>query len=84
MQFTCADIVIEACHASLFRLQTNYPDVALCHLNDLKPEDVEPWLDGFWEPKRRGLVRHYGISTDHLDVLKEFNRRGTCEVVELE
>ena len=84
MQFTCADIVIEACHASLFRLQTNYLDVALCHLNDLKPEEVDPWLDGFEELKRRGQVRHYGISTDHLDVLKEFNRRGTCEVVELD
>ena len=58
MQFTCADIVIEACHASLFRLQTNYLDVALCHLNDLKPEEVDPWLEGFEELKRRGLVRH--------------------------
>ena len=84
MQFTCADIVIEACHASLFRLQTNYLDVALCHLNDLKPEETEPWLDGLDELKRRGLIRHYGISTDDLNVLKEFNRRGSCEVVELD
>lgn len=84
MQFTCADIVIEACHASLFRLRTDYLDIALCHLNDLQPAEVEPWLEGFEELKRRGLVRHYGISTDHLDVLKEFNRRGSCEVVELD
>lgn len=40
MQFTCADIVIEACHASLFRLRTDYLDIALCHLNDLQPAEV--------------------------------------------
>lgn len=84
MQFTCADMVIEACHASLFRLKTTWLDIALCHLNELKAEEIDPWLDGFEELKRRSLVQHYGISTDHLDVLKEFNRRGTCEVVELD
>ena len=84
MQFTCADMVIEACHASLFRLKTDWVDVALCHLNDLPPQQTAPWLDGFDELKRRGLIRFAGISTDSLDVLKDFNQRGSCDVVELD
>jgi aryl-alcohol dehydrogenase-like predicted oxidoreductase len=72
------------CHASLHRLRTDYIDVYLCHINDLPGEETDRYLEGFEELKRRGLIRFYGISTDHLEVLKRFNKHGTCRAVELE
>lgn len=84
MQFTCADIVIEACHASLFRLRTDYLDIALCHLNDLQPAEVEPWLEGFGgaETTETGAsLRHIDRSSGRAEGIQPARQR---EVVELD
>ncbi|MDR3191698.1 MAG: aldo/keto reductase [Treponema sp.] len=81
---TTKDMFVLCCHASLHRLRTDYIDVYLCHINDLPEEETDRYLEGFEELKRRGLIRFYGISTDHLEVLKRFNKHGTCQAVELE
>ncbi|MDR0710318.1 MAG: aldo/keto reductase [Spirochaetaceae bacterium] len=81
---TTKDMFVLCCHGSLYRLRTDYIDVYLCHINELPEEETDRYLEGFEELKHRGLIRFYGISTDNLEVLKRFNKHGTCQAVELE
>ena len=81
---TTVDMFVTCCHASLYRLRTDYLDVYLCHISDLPEEETDIYLEGFEELKRRGLIRCYGISTNNLDVLKRFNKHGTCQALEVE
>lgn len=79
------DMVRLCAHASLYRLKTNYIDIMLCHEGKLSdPHLTEVYLEGFEMLKEQGLIRTYGISTDRLEVLKRFNERGTCQVVEVD
>ena len=79
-----AEMIELCCHASLHRLRTDYIDVYLCHLGDLAPERTDTFLEGFELLKKQGLIRAYGISTDDPEVLRRFNKNGTCQVVEVE
>lgn len=82
---TTTDMVRLCVHASLYRLKTDYVDVMLCHEGKLaEPSLADTYLDGFELLKQQGLIRTYGISTDRLEVLELFNRRGTCQVVEVD
>lgn len=82
---TTTDMVRLCAHASLYRLKTDYIDVMLCHEGKLRdPKMAETYLDGFELLQNQGLIRTYGISTDRLEVLKLFNSRGTCRVVEVD
>ena len=69
-------------HAILGRLRTDCVDVILCHKGDLADPTV--YLEGFEALKDEGCLRVYGISTNDLDVLKRFNREGTCSVVQVD
>ena len=69
-------------HAILGRLRTDWVDVILCHKGDLGDPTV--FLEGFEALKDEGCLRAYGISTNDLDVLKRFNREGTCSVVQVD
>jgi len=69
-------------HAILGRLRTDWVDVILCHKGDLADPTV--YLDGFEALKDEGCLRAYGISTNDLEVLKRFNREGTCSVVQVD
>ncbi len=69
-------------HAILGRLRTDWVDVILCHKGDLSDPTV--YLEGFEALKDEGCLRAYGISTNDLDVLKRFNREGTCSVVQVD
>ena len=69
-------------HAILGRLRTDWVDVILCHKGDLGDPTV--YLEGFEALKDEGCLRAYGISTNDLDVLKRFNREGTCSVVQVD
>lgn len=68
--------------ASLYRLQTNWVDVMLCHEGEI--EDPTVYLEGFEALQQQGLIRAYGISTNEYDVLKRFNANQTCRVLELD
>jgi aryl-alcohol dehydrogenase-like predicted oxidoreductase len=81
---TTVDMFVLCCHASLYRLRTDYLDVYFCHINDLAENQTDIYLEGFEELKRRGLIRCYGISTDHPEVLRRFNKHGTCQALEVE
>lgn len=69
-------------HACCGRLQTNYIDLLLCH--DGNPKDAESFIDAFRTLRQEGFIRHYGISTDSLDVLKQFYEKsdGECSACE--
>ncbi|MGF1589408.1 MAG: aldo/keto reductase, partial [Pleurocapsa sp.] len=79
---TTVDMVRLCTHACLYRLQTDWIDIMLCH--EGKIEDPSVYLEGFEQLKAQGYLRAYGISTDSLDVLKRFNVNNTCSVVEVE
>ncbi len=69
-------------HAILGRLRTDWVDVILCHEGNVAEPTV--YLEGFEALKDEGCLRAYGISTNDLDVLKNFNREGTCSVVQVD
>ena len=72
--YLCAD-------ASLGRLKTDYIDLYQCHIGDLGEPDV--FLEAFERLKDQGKIRAYGISTNALDVLRRFNRDGTCAAAQI-
>lgn len=69
-------------HACCGRLKTDYIDLLLCH--DGMAKDISAFIEGFRWLKKEGFIRYYGISTDSLDKLKEFNElsEGECAAVE--
>jgi len=79
---TTVDMIRLCGHAILGRLRTDWLDVVLCHEGNI--QDPSVYLDGFEALVDEGAVRAYGISTNDLEVLKRFNREGTCSVVEVD
>lgn len=70
------------CDASLRRMRIDTIDVYQCHLGDLGDPSV--FLEAFETLKQQGKIRHYGISTNSVEVLQRFNRDGGCGVVQLD
>lgn len=76
--------IIACCHASLYRLRTDYIDLYQCHIGNPTDAEVEVFLDAFERLKEQGKIRAYGISTNSLDALQRFNRHGTCATCQLD
>ena len=76
------DTIRVCVHASLHRLQTDWLDVVLCHEGGI--EDPSVYIEGFEILLTEGRIRSYGISTNHLDVLKRFDEIGNCSVVQVD
>lgn len=57
-------------HACCGRLHTDHIDLLLCH--DGNPRDPMAFIEGFRILKSEGFIKHYGISTDNIDVLCKF------------
>ena len=76
------DTIRVCVHASLHRLKTAWIDVMLCHEGEI--EDPSVYIEGFEILKKEGRIRHYGISTNNVDVLKRFNEMGDCSVVQVD
>ncbi len=74
--------VIACCHASLYRLRTDYIDLYQCHIGNIQEPDV--FLEAFEKLKKEGLIRAYGISTNDAEVLRRFNRNGNCAACQLD
>ena len=81
---TGADAIRLCGHACLGRMQTDRIDVMLCHEGSI--EDPTVYIEGFDTLCQEGFVRTYGISTNSLDVLKNFYElsNGVCAVVEVD
>jgi myo-inositol catabolism protein IolS len=67
--------------ASLRRLGTDYLDLYQDHL--WWPEYVDVYLETFEALQQEGKIRYFGVSTDDLAYVQEFNKRGTCGTVQL-
>ena len=76
------DTIRVCVHASLHRLKTEWIDVMLCHEGEI--EDPSVYIEGFEILKKEGRIRHYGISTNNIKVLKRFNEMGDCSVVQVD
>jgi myo-inositol catabolism protein IolS len=76
LSFRTAEHVVLCCEASLYRLRMDHIDLYQCHLESADVADV--FLEGFARLKQRGLIRHFGASTNDVDVLRAFDRDGDC------
>jgi len=81
---TTADMIRLCGHASLGRLRTEWIDVVLCHEGSIKDPSI--YIEGFEALREEGFIRGYGISTNELAVVKNFQEvsGGRCAVVELD
>lgn len=68
--------IINCCHASLYRLDTDYIDLYQCHIGS--PENPEIFVEAFELLKEQGKIRHYAISTNDLNALKALDSEGAC------
>jgi aryl-alcohol dehydrogenase-like predicted oxidoreductase len=68
--------IINCCHASLYRLNTDYIDLYQCHVGT--PENPEIFVEAFEKLKEQGKIRHYAISTNDLSSLKALDANGGC------
>ncbi len=76
--------IIACCHASLYRLRTDYIDLYQCHIGNPTDAEIEVFLEAFDRLKEQGKIRAYGISTNSLDALQRFNKYGTCATCQLD
>ncbi|PFW94286.1 oxidoreductase [Bacillus pseudomycoides] len=76
--------VIAVFETSLLRLQTDYIDVYFCHIWWDKREETEAFLRAFKILKRDGKVRAVGVSTHDLQYIKNFNKDGQIDVIQLD
>ena len=68
--------IISNCHASLYRLGTDYIDLYQCHVGT--PERPEIFVEAFELLKKEGKIREYAISTNDLASLKALDAAGGC------
>jgi aryl-alcohol dehydrogenase-like predicted oxidoreductase len=73
-----------ACEASLRRLDRDYIDLYLFHLNGFPVEKAGPVRDTLEELATEGKIRFYGWSTDFPDAAKFFAEGEHCSAVEVE
>ncbi len=76
--------IIVCCHASLYRLRTDYIDLYQCHIGDPTDAEIDVFLEAFERLKEQGKIRAYGISTNSADALMRFNKHGTCATCQLD
>ncbi len=74
--------IINCCHASLYRLGTDYIDLYQCHVGT--PENPEIFVEAFELLKQQGKIRHYAISTNDLEALKAINVAGNCAACQID
>lgn len=82
LPYTSPEHIVLCCHASLYRLKSDYIDFYQCHISNLEEPDI--YLEAFERLKQEGSIRAYGISTNSLEVLKRFNQQGTCTGLQLD
>ena len=67
------DYILDACDASLRRLQTDRIDLYQCHL--WRTEHWTEFLNAFETLQKQGKIRFYGVSTNDFDMIQRFDQR---------
>jgi aryl-alcohol dehydrogenase-like predicted oxidoreductase len=70
------------CDASLYRLGIDCIDLYQCHLGSAP--DYSVFIEAFETLIKRGKIRAYGISSNVLASVEQFNRNGKCAAVQLD
>ena len=76
LSYESPEHVYLCCDASLGRMKIDTIDLYQCHLGDLSDPSI--FLEAMERLVEKGKIRHYGISTNRLDVVERFNRGGQC------
>jgi myo-inositol catabolism protein IolS len=74
------DYILNACDASLRRLQTDHIDLYQCHL--WRTERWMEFLDAFETLQTQGKIRFYGVSTNRLSLIQHFDERKRLAAVQ--
>lgn len=80
-QYDSVGRLVAGVEGSLRRLGTTYVDVIQCHIDHPEP-NTPVFIEGFRRLKEEGKVRAWGVSTSDLDLLRQFNAEGDCDVLQ--
>jgi myo-inositol catabolism protein IolS len=72
--------ILQACDASLRRLQTDRIDLYQCHL--WRTERWPEFLDAFEILQKNGKIRSFGVSTNDFDMVEHFAERQNLTAVQ--
>lgn len=72
--------IVDACEASLRRLQTDHIDLYQCHL--WRTERWPEFLDAFATLQKAGKIKAFGVSTNDFDMVLRFDERHTLGAVQ--
>jgi myo-inositol catabolism protein IolS len=81
LSYASPEHIYLCCDASLGRLKRDVIDLYQCHLGNL--EDPSIFLEAFDRLVEQGKIRHFGISTNSLAVVQQFNRTGRCATCQI-
>lgn len=81
--YTTVDKFIAGVEENLKRLDTDYIDVLQSHI-DFRDPTLDVFLEGFQKLKKAGKIRAYGVSTSNFEYLKEFNRDGNANTLQID
>jgi len=76
LSFATPHHIYLCCDASLGRMKRDTIDLYQCHIGDLPDPTI--FLEAMDRLVEQGKIRHYGISTNSLQVLERFNQHGHC------
>lgn len=75
------DYIMQACEASLRRLQTDRIDLYQCHL--WRTERWTEFLDAFATLQKQGKIQFFGVSTNDFDMVQRFDERRNLASVQV-
>ncbi len=81
--YSSTEKLIEGVEQNLQRLDTDYIDLLQCHIHLPEP-NLEFFLDGFQKLQRSGKIRSYGVSSSHIDFIKQFNADGGTAALQID
>lgn len=80
-QYDRVDKLVAGVEESMRRLNTDYLDVIQCHVDHLEP-NTPVLVEGFRKLKEDGKLAAWGVSTSDLELLRQFNADGDCDVLQ--
>jgi len=81
--YNSTEKLIAGVEENLKRLDTDYIDLLQCHINLPEP-NLEYFLEGFQQLQRSGKVKSYGVSSSHIDFIKQFNADGGTAALQID